>query len=163
MIALSETGNPPDPNVFDERGVRWSYFSPWQVDGSPYGVTTNYAADQLQAILDHDDVITLDELPLMPWKTVQAPIADFDGNGFADGGDFLIWQRERRTLPLVTAQADANDDNYVNALDLAFWQRQFGQGAATAHQAAPEPDAAAIFAMAAVGAALARGLRRGTC
>ncbi len=82
MVALSETGNPPDPAVFDERGVHWAYFSPWQVDGSPYGVTTNYTAAQLQAILNHDDVITLGELPWMPWSTI-GPVAA-DGNFDAD-------------------------------------------------------------------------------
>jgi mannan endo-1,4-beta-mannosidase len=149
IVALSETGTLPDPALFDERGVHWSYFLPWQVEGDPYGVLTNYTTDQLQAILNHDDVITLDELPILPWKTSQTLIADFDGNGSADGADFLIWQRERRNLPLVTAQADANGDKYVNALDLAFWQRQFGLGASPPSQAVPEPCAGVLMAMAA--------------
>lgn len=142
LIALSESGTLPDPTLFDERGIRWSYFSPWQVDGTPLGVTANYTAAELQAVLGHDDVITLDELPPMPWADVQTVSADFTGDGVVDGADFLLWQR-------VVAQfdggvADPNDDGFVDGADLAFWRAQFGNtgGGSTG---VPEPAAATLL------------------
>ena len=55
--------------------------------------------------------------------------ADFDGNTFVDGGDFLIWQRNLG----VAAQSnnnkgDADANTIVQAADLAIWKTQFGLG-----------------------------------
>ena len=62
--------------------------------------------------------------------------ADFDGNNFVDGTDFLIWQRSF----LVDAGGDANYDGVTNDLDLGIWENQYGTVPAIgAASAVPEP------------------------
>ena len=63
MIALSETGTLPNPEQMAEWGIDWSYFSPW--NGT---FVDDMTASQLQATLGSEDIITLDELPTLPWK-----------------------------------------------------------------------------------------------
>jgi hypothetical protein len=54
-------------------------------------------------------------------------LADFDGDGDVDGGDFLKWQRGESPNPL-------------SAKDLALWEVQYGTTSALATSAAvPEP------------------------
>jgi mannan endo-1,4-beta-mannosidase len=158
LIALSETGTLPNPDHLDERGLAWSYFMPWQVDGSPLGVTYNYSAAELQAVLGHEDVITLDELPAMPWNILDVLTADANNDGDVDGADFLTWQRELSSFEQYTA--DANGDFYIDAADLEILMREFGRipGVPPAVSAVPEPAAALLAAMAA--ALLACGARR---
>jgi hypothetical protein len=56
--------------------------------------------------------------------------ADFDGDGDADGADFLIWQRGQGIASGATkAQGDATGDGAVNNLDLVAWKSQFGAAA----------------------------------
>lgn len=65
--------------------------------------------------------------------------ADFNGNGFVEGGDFLIWQRNFGSTTPATP-GDANSDGAVNATDFAIWKSKFGSPAATAAAAGvPEP------------------------
>lgn len=61
-----------------------------------------------------------------------APVlnADFNGDGVADGQDFLTWQRGLGTTGATLEQGDANDDGNVDGADLAVWQDQFGEPAA---------------------------------
>ncbi|MBL9161479.1 MAG: N-acetylmuramoyl-L-alanine amidase [Planctomycetaceae bacterium] len=54
------------------------------------------------------------------------PVADFDGDGFVGGADFLAWQRGFGSATPVLADGDANGDGAVDAADLAAWQTQFG-------------------------------------
>lgn len=62
--------------------------------------------------------------------------ADFDGNGFVDGIDFLTLQRGFGLSGQTDNQnGDANGDGLVDHLDLAAWELQYG---------APPPLAAAI-------------------
>lgn len=72
--------------------------------------------------------------------------ADFDGDGFIDGTDFLIWQRGYGS-PGSLASGDANSDGIVNTSDLEIWQLQYGEtgGDITASQAIPEPATAALL------------------
>ncbi|RIK80720.1 MAG: hypothetical protein DCC67_09005 [Planctomycetota bacterium] len=56
--------------------------------------------------------------------------ADFDGDGDADGADFLTWQRGFGiSTGASKAQGDANGDGAVNAADLAAWKGEAGGGA----------------------------------
>lgn len=147
LIALSETGTLPDPTLFGQRGIRWSYFSPWQADGGSLGVTNNYTAAELRAVLGHDDVITLDELPVMPWSLLETTSADFNRDGQVDGADLLTWQRENGSFD--SHVADVNGDGFVDGADLAFWRRQFGR-LAGGSAGVPEPASAALVAAVAV-------------
>jgi CSLREA domain-containing protein len=59
---------------------------------------------------------------------VQAPSADFDGDGDVDGRDFLLWQRGFGT-PAPTAiksQGDADNDLDVDGADLGVWRLAYG-------------------------------------
>jgi hypothetical protein len=59
---------------------------------------------------------------------VQAPSADFDGDGDVDGRDFLAWQRGFGT-PAPTAfksQGDSDNDLDVDGADLGVWQLEYG-------------------------------------
>jgi mannan endo-1,4-beta-mannosidase len=139
LIALSETGTLPNPAVTDPLGIDWSYFSPWNgtfVDA--------FTPTELQNALNADKVLTLDELPLMPWKTYQSALADVDHNGAVDAGDFLAMQRQMGASG-AAATADANADGLVNWADLAVWRRQFGQSSAALQFAVPEPGAASLL------------------
>ena len=59
---------------------------------------------------------------------------DFDGDGWCDGADFLMWQRGESPDPL-------------SATDLANWQTNFGRAEAALAQRAtvPEPTAALLL------------------
>lgn len=72
---------------------------------------------------------------------------DFDFDGDADGGDFLIWQRQLGAAG-VARTADGDGNAVVGAGDLATWRVGFGggvlaEGAPTLREAINPPDAMA--------------------
>lgn len=67
------------------------------------------------------------------------PVADFNGDAFVDGADFLAWQRGFGNANPTLVDGDANADGAVDATDLAVWQVQFGAPSS----AAAETSAAA--------------------
>jgi len=69
--------------------------------------------------------------------------ADFDGDGFVDGSDFLAWQRGFG-VGTQHFEGDANFDGTVDGADLAIWESEFGTGAPVAIAAVPEPSSAVI-------------------
>lgn len=54
--------------------------------------------------------------------------ADFDDDGFVDGADFLIWQRQFGETG-TDLQGDADRDGVVSSADLYVWTRQFNDAA----------------------------------
>jgi hypothetical protein len=56
-----------------------------------------------------------------------ATTADFDGDGDADGADFLTWQRGLglEGQLATTNCGDANNDRHVDEADLAAWKSAF--------------------------------------
>ncbi|HEX6961807.1 MAG TPA: glycosyl hydrolase [Lacipirellula sp.] len=141
LIALSETGTLPDPELMDQWDIEWSYFSPWN------GFDDNFTATQLRATLEDEDVITLDELPTMPWSIDAPRSGDFDADGDVDGGDLLAWQQQLGQSGDMAG--DGNGDDFVDAEDLALWRSQFrlGPGVDAAGVSIPEPGWAAFAAM----------------
>ncbi len=136
MIALSETGNLPIANLLRERGIEWSWFSPWSVND----IVNNYTPAQIQALLGDNDVITLNELPTMLWST-SAPIAgDFNHDGNVDAADYLVWRNSTGQIGWGLA-ADADLNGRVDAADYAIWRTHFGDIASggTSFAAVPEP------------------------
>ncbi len=76
-------------------------------------------------------------------------VADANGDGTVDGGDFLIWQRNSGKIDANgPAEGDFNFDGAVDAADLDVWKTQNGAPAAPADQGAslqiPEPSAAVL-------------------
>lgn len=134
MIALSETGTLPDPELMDQWGIEWSYFSPWA--GS---FVDSMSAEDLEATLNHEDIIVLDELPVLPWKEEGMFLsADLDFNGRVDEEDLLIW---RQSYP-DSAAGDMDGDGKTTGSDFLVWQRQAGlsNGTESSQQIVPEPS-----------------------
>ncbi len=93
------------------------------------------------------DSVQLYELALSAGSLVVAPTGDFDGDGYVDGGDLLLWQRTLGSTGASLA-ADGNHDGVVDTADLAIWRQLFGTTASTisgAH-AAPEPTGVRMLA-----------------
>lgn len=63
IIALSENGSIPHPDSLVGDGAGWSYFMPWYGDYTMDGWAHDNTADDWNSIMNHDYVITLDEMP----------------------------------------------------------------------------------------------------
>ena len=131
LIALSETGTLPNADAMDQWGIKWSYFSPWK--GS---FVDNMTAADLQALLGHEDIITLDELPLLPWKSGASP-GDFNLDGAVDAADYSVW---RDGLGVV-----------YTAADYGVWRANYGATTTAAplggHSAVPEPATTGLLVL----------------
>jgi hypothetical protein len=77
------------------------------------------------------------------------PNANFNGDDFIDGKDYLIWQAGfGLTTGATLAQGNANGDDDVDADDFAAWKAAFGNADAVASAGAvPEPTAVALVAL----------------
>ncbi|HEX2955752.1 MAG TPA: glycosyl hydrolase [Chitinispirillaceae bacterium] len=72
IVALSENGSIPYPDNLVGDGAGWSYFMPWNLDYTMDGWAHDNTAADWKLILNHDYVITLDEMPGWSNYTVQA-------------------------------------------------------------------------------------------
>jgi hypothetical protein len=137
MIALSETGTLPNPDLLDLWNINWSYFSPW--NGTFVDAFTPQA---LQAILGDEDVITLDELLATPWKQSGGFLGgdlNFDGEVTRD--DLAIWQAAYGE----TTTGDVDLDGDTDGRDFLIWMRQYSQAMAISSSlAVPEPSGFAL-------------------
>ena len=124
-----------------------------------YRARKNHAGDAAkQALLDQvaASLASLDIPAAQIALESAAPAGDFDGDGDADGGDFLLWQRQLGStglFPLNDLSADANGDGVVNASDLALWTASASQhlqapSSVVAQQAVPEPATIGQLALA---------------
>jgi mannan endo-1,4-beta-mannosidase len=146
LIALSETGTLPNPELMDLWGIEWSYFSPWSGE-----FVDRMSPAQLQAVLNHEDVITLTELPVLPWSDAVPDTGDFNSDGTVDGTDFLVWQQQ---ISLRGVQsADGNNDGVVDAADLAILRLGFSELSSIA---VPEPVSELLCIMAILSASAYR-------
>ncbi len=71
IIALSENGSVPHPDSMETDGAGWSYFMPWYGDYTMDGWAHDNTAADWNAIMNHDFVITLDEMP--GWDNYSPP------------------------------------------------------------------------------------------
>ena len=93
-------------------------------------------------------------------------VADANGDGSVDGGDFLIWQRNTGKLDADgPAEGDFNFDGAVDAADLDVWKAQNGP-APPANQGTsigiPEPSSAVLTITTLAGLMHWRGMRTTT-
>lgn len=63
IIALTENGSVPFPELLQEDGAGWSYFMPWYGDYTMDGWAHDNTADDWKKIMNHPYVITLDQMP----------------------------------------------------------------------------------------------------
>lgn len=61
LVAVTENGSIPDPDITKQYGANWSWFMTWEGDYLIDG--KHNSQDMLNKIFNHPDVITLDELP----------------------------------------------------------------------------------------------------
>ena len=79
-------------------GTRWGYARTWAWDyvRSEY-TNAGYSMAQLSAILqqflNHEDVITLGELPILPWSNLAADLpGDYNLDGTVNAADYTVWR-----------------------------------------------------------------------
>jgi mannan endo-1,4-beta-mannosidase len=63
LVTLSENGSIPHPDSLVSDGAGWSYFMPWYGDYTMDGWAHDNTAADWNSIMNHDYVITLDEMP----------------------------------------------------------------------------------------------------
>lgn len=136
MLALSESGTLPNGSLTHSYGPLWSYFSLWQD-----GYLDDFSAAQVQALLNDSNVITLNELPTLPWSN-GAPIAgDFNHDGVVNMGDYIIWRKSQGQTAWGLA-ADSDLNGRVDGADYAAWRARFGEASGSGSitgNAVPEP------------------------
>jgi hypothetical protein len=122
------------------------------VTGSPASFTK--AANQVTAILvglsDTNETFNyVDDVQIQILNPIPPPVpGDYDGNGFVDDPDYVLWRKGVQPLPFneVDTVGTTNDQDYVE------WQTRFGNptlgsgsGAGLGVSAVPEPAAAILL------------------
>jgi hypothetical protein len=94
----------------------------------------------VQTLLNDEDIVTLNELPLMPWSAL-----DFNRDGAIDSADYVVWRKSNGQSG-SNLKADANLDGIVNNTDYVLWRANYGRIAISAGSGAlgspavPEPS-----------------------
>jgi mannan endo-1,4-beta-mannosidase len=155
MIALSESGTLPNATSMETYGIGWQYYSLWQD-----GFLDDFSAQQIQALLNDDDIITLNELPTLPWSN-SAPIAgDYSRNGVVDASDYIVWRNSMGQTGWDLA-ADSDLNGRIDAADYAFWRSRFAQGSgAGATAVVPEPASLVLIGIVMLAIAISRSCPR---
>ena len=156
MLALSETGTLPKPADLDKWGINWSYFSPWTWDyiRDQYITQRGYTEAQLQALLqtllNGNDIITLNELPILPWSNLAPALpGDYNHDHVVDAADYTVWRDSFGQTGSGLA-ADGNGNGQIDAGDYDVWRLYFGQTGAGATGAVPEPGSVLLISLALV-------------
>jgi mannan endo-1,4-beta-mannosidase len=153
MISLSESGTLPNANSMRAYNIAWDYFSLWKD-----GYLGDFPASQVQALLNDSKIITLNELPTLPWSNSAPLPGDYNRNGSVDIGDYVLWRKTQGQTGWGLA-ADSDLNGSVDAADLAFWRSRFGQpggSGAVAGGSVPEPAAWILLTFALLSVALRR-------
>lgn len=105
MIALSENGSVPHPDSMAADGAGWSYFMPWYGDYTMDGWAHDNTAADWNSILNHADVLTLDEMP--GWAAYVPPVAVIPERVAARQDVTLRYERGALHLALTGKRAEA--------------------------------------------------------
>jgi len=148
LIALSESGTLPNAQLMELYNIAWSYFSVWKDE-----FLDDFTAQQVQALLNHEKIITLDELPMLPWSVLAPAAGDYNGDGAANAADYIVWRKSAGQTGLGLP-ADSNLDGRVDSLDFDFWRSRFGHSSGSASASSsngspssgvPEPTAIVLL------------------
>ena len=82
-------------------------------------------------------------LTLVADVVAAALAGDYNGDGFVDSGDFVVWRESLGST--ADLRADGNGSGAVDAADFTIWRENFGQAAAAA-LSVPEPATWLILA-----------------
>ena len=138
MIALSESGTLPNATSMDLYNIAWSYFSLWKD-----GFLDDFTAQQVQALLNSDRILTLDELPTFPWSNSAGLPGDYNRDGTVDAADYVIWRKSNGQTGWGLA-ADSDLNGRIDGADLDFWISRFGLASGSG-SAATIPEATTIM------------------
>jgi hypothetical protein len=123
--------------------------------GNAYNAALNTADLRFQYSLTSGEVIR----SAVSYTVIDA---DFNNDGFVNGTDFILQQRNMGLASGATnAQGDTDGNGVINAVDLANWKARYGLPPATAASAAvPEPATCVglLIAVAALAAARRKAL-----
>ena len=155
MLSLSESGTLPNANAMNTYNIAWDYFSLWQD-----GFLDDFTAQQVQTLLNDSRIITLNELPTLPWSNSASIAGDFNRNGVVDSADFLLWRKTRNQTGWGLA-ADGDLNGRIDESDYAMWRSHFGNpnlpaNGSGVNTAVPEPAAMVLLVITAVGGLLMR-------
>jgi hypothetical protein len=134
MIALSESGTLPNADAMDTYDIGWTYFSLWKD-----GYLDDFPAQDVQALLGDERVITLNELPTFAWKTP----GDYTNDGLIDAADYVVWRDNLNRSVVQFTVADGNGNGLIDQGDFSIWRSNYGSSfaGAGAAQTVPEPSA----------------------
>lgn len=128
------------------------------------GVNYNTAFNEvpiydLAKVQAQQDVFNADVVRMIDVRVLNIPAGDYNLDGKVDAADLAILKADFGST--TKAEADGNGDGVVNGADFLVWQRTLGQNfgppaAAAAVAAVPEPAAATLALLAAIGYRLAR-------
>lgn len=92
-------------------------------DGRDFLIWQQQQVPMLPPTPDFNRDQVVDELDLTRWQQSYGLHSggDADGDGDTDGRDFLLWQRQFRSV-----SADFNRDGFVDQQDLTTWQQSYG-------------------------------------
>ena len=138
MIALSESGTLPNANSMDLYNIAWSYFSLWKD-----GFLDDFTAQQVQALLNSDRILTLNELPTFPWSNSAGLPGDYNRDGAVDAADYVIWRKSNGQTGWGLA-ADSDLNGRIDGADFDFWMSRFGLSSGSG-SAATIPEATTIM------------------
>jgi mannan endo-1,4-beta-mannosidase len=169
MIALSETDTIVDPTVLNQWGTHWGYASPWTWDyvRSEYA-NSGYSMAQLSTILQQflnsDDVITLNELPILPWNNLAPSLpGDYNDDGTVDAADYTVWRNSFGQTGTSLA-ADGDGNGTIDEGDYDVWRLYFGETAnagSASGLATPEPSTLLLVLVSVACLTLNRSVRLG--
>jgi len=107
----------------------------------------DFSAQQVQALLNDDKIITLNELPTLPWSNSAPITGDFNHNGVVDTADYDEWRAHFGT-----------DYTFITTIIDNVRLVSTGSGAGSS-SAAPEPSSAFLALVAALVVGGSRRLR----
>ena len=76
---------------------------------------------------------------------------DFNGDGVADGLDYIVWSNHYRAVAMRWGNGDLTGDRAVNGLDYTVWSSNYLAGSPGAAGPVPEPAAVSLLALGIIG------------
>jgi dockerin type I repeat protein len=122
--------------------------------GLPIGSIYNTGANSQDLQFTYYTNDSVQHIGMVEYVTSVLP--DFNGNGFVDAADYVVWRKNNGRVGGATlSQGDANGDGNVNSTDYNLWRASFGLAAGSgvgslASGTVPEPSTGLLL-VAAVG------------
>jgi len=90
-------------------------------------------------------VITLGELPILPWSSLAPELTgDYNLDGTVDTADYTVWRNSFGETGSALA-ADGNGNGKIDDGDYAVWKLYFGETASVGAGGAQVPEPSALI------------------